>query len=63
MVKQKVKQLQIEGLSKATEPKWVFLKRLPLALTLTRPPSHLTPNPSTCIVGYRHLTLPATCET
>ena len=63
MVKQKVKQLKIEGLSKSTEPKWVFLKRLPLALTLTPPPSHLTPNPSTCIVGYRHLTLPATCET
>ena len=45
MVKQKVKQLQIGGLSKATEPKWVFLKRLPLALTLTRPPipPHLKP--------------------
>ena len=37
MVKQKVKQLQIEGLSKFTEPKWVFLKRLSSALTLTRP--------------------------
>ena len=45
MVKQKVKQLQIEGLSKSTEPKWVFLKRLPLALTLARPPIPHHPKP------------------
>ena len=33
MVKQKVKQLQIGGLSKFTEPNCVFLSPLPMPLT------------------------------
>ena len=56
MVKQKVKQLQIRGLSEFTEPEWVFLNRLPLSLTLNPHPT--SPHPLNLYYRIQTLNLP-----